>query len=1008
MHKLPLLLGYALALVFLSAAPASAQTITGTVTDSTSGDSLPGVNIAVAGTQLGAATNAQGEYTITGVEPGTYTVRASFIGYGDETEEGVTVSAGETTEVNFTMQTTATDLDEIVVVGYGTQERRDLTGSVSSVDVQEVAETTPTISTKQLLQGRAAGVQVVQQSGAPGGGVNVRVRGLSSITAGNQPLYVIDGVPSPANSVSPKNVESIEVLKDASATAIYGARGANGVVLITTKKGESGRDEVRFQSSYGMQQITRMLPLLNARQFAEVRNEAMVNAGLEPAFTDEEIASMGEGTDWQEEIFRPAPVQNYSGTVSGGDEETSYLISGDFFDQQGIIESTDLRRYSARVNLDQEVSDRFRVGSNIFANRTQNHSVNTSGAQNGLVSEALQFSPTAPVRDEEGDFVLYDPFNTGTFNPVSTLDLLNREETTSRLAGKFFGEYDLTDALRFQSSLGGTANFNRYTYYAPSNSVQGQSSNGEANVNSSQSAELVNDNVLTYDQSLGEQSNLEVTAGFTVQTFRSEYVSASAEEFATDVTGANNLGAGAVQGNPGSGMNEWTLLSYLGRANYTLNDKYLFTVTGRYDGSSKFGANEKWGFFPSGAFGWRISEEPFLQEQDLISNLKLRVSYGQTGNQDIGTFNSLARLSDGSYALGSSQLVTYAPANRAPNPNLKWETRTQFNLGLDLGVWNGRATLTADVYTSITDDLLLSVPLPTTSGYRNQLRNIGSVQNRGVELSISTTNLAQDNLTWTTHFNITATRNEVVELAGDEQVFPGNQRSSGGVGGNYIVLREGQPLGAFYGYETDGIWQQDEAAEAAEFDTAPGEWKYVDTNGDGEITPSDRTILGTGQADFFGGIGNTFSVGPLTLNVFFQGSYGNEVLNLGSAYNKSVTFYANEHAQALDRWTPENPSNTVPRANLDRTRRVLENAVEDGSYLRLQNLSLGYRLPGEMLPAVRRARIYVSGQNLWTWTSYTGYDPEVSSYGSNSRFRGVDLGMYPRSRTLNVGVDLTF
>ncbi|MBW3631232.1 MAG: SusC/RagA family TonB-linked outer membrane protein, partial [Gemmatimonadetes bacterium] len=478
----------------------------------------------------------------------------------------------------------------------------------------------------------------------------------------------------------------------------------------------------------------------------------------------------------------------------------------------------------------------------------------------------------------------------------------------------------------------------------------------------------------------------------------------------TDVTGANNLGAGALSLGQGSGVNEWTLLSYLGRVNYSISDRYLLTVTGRYDGSSRFGANDKWGFFPSAAFGWRVSQEPFLREVGWLSDLKLRVSYGVTGNQEIGTLASLAKLRDFDYVFGTTRVIAYAPAGQASNPDLKWESTRQFNGGVDLAVLDSRVTLTADAYTGTTNDLLLEVPLPRTTGFTSRLRNVGSIRNRGLELALTTVNLERDALTWRTSFNVSMNRNEVIALAGSQRIFPAGARGASNIdGGVTNVVQIGHPVGAIFGYKTNGIWQTGEDFKASgDPNAAPGEWKYVDVNGDGRITGDDRTILGTAQPDFFGGLSNNVVLGPLSLDIFFQGSFGNEVANANAVFLKSVSTSTNEYASSFERWTAANPSNTVPRANLNRQRRLLDVYVEDASYIRLQNATLAYQVPEGLIPRADQARVYVSAQNLWTSTDYTGYDPEVSSYGGDASLRGVDFGQYPRSRTINIGVNLTF
>lgn len=1008
---------------------ARAQTtgrITGTVTDG-AGAPLAGAALNVTGRNLTTLSDAAGHYTFENVPAGTYEVRASRLGFVEQ-RQSVAISAAATTTVDFRLQAQAIELEGVVAVGYGTQRKRDLTGSVSSIDLDETQQAAM-VSVDQVLQGRAAGVQVTRNNGAPGGGISVRIRGTNSISANSQPLYVVDGVPAfigsgdrgngrtglqtnPLAALNPNDIESIEVLKDASATAIYGSRGANGVVLISTKRGVRGQNEVRLQSSYGTQEIMRTIPMLNAEQYAVVINEARANVGLDALYTPDEVADFGEGTNWQDEIFRTAPMQSHALSVSGGDEQTRYLVTGSFLDQDGTLINSGFKRYSARLNLDREVSSRLRIGNSLMVSRTHANQAITDngiGPGSGVVEGALEFVPTMSVRDEDGNYIMFSGIEPIP-NPVATAMEIDNKRSESRLVGNIFGEYDLTDALRFRTSVGGTTYFEREDYFAPSTIAQGLDVNGDASASSLQATEVLNENILTYRRELRDGHDLDLTGGFTVQTFRSELLSGRSQQFATNITGSDDLGAGALPLNPGSGVNEWALLSWLGRANYNLLDRYLFTVTGRYDGSSKFGENNKWGFFPSAAFAWRLSDEPFLRDQSLFSDLKLRASYGATGNQEIGTYNSLAQLNNNAYTLGGQTVVGYVRGGRAPNPDLKWETTRQADIGLDAAFLENRVSVTADYYHSLTSDLLLTVPLPSTTGYSSRLENVGSVRNTGVELSLSTVNVEREGFTWRSTLNLARNRNAVVELGGVDHIFPSGSRFGGTVeGGVASIVQVGEPLGTFYGYQTAGLWQQGDDFDSIDDQyAAPGEWKFVDSNGDGKIDAGDRTLLGNAEADIFGGFTNNFTLGPLSLDVFLQGSFGQQIANASYLRINSGMGSSNLTTAYLDRWTPTNTDGEWPRANLQRPRRMLDVYVEDASFIRLQNLTLGYDLPERLRPGAERAKLYVSGQNLHVWTDYSGYDPEVSSYGGDATMRGFDLGTYPRSRVLNVGVDVTF
>lgn len=1002
-------------------------TVSGRVLDATSERPLSGAEVVVEGTQLTAVAGADGQYVLSGVPAGTHQVRASLIGYGGATQE-VVVASGETVTAEFALEPQAIVLDELVATGYGQQRRADLTGAVASVSVND-APAAQLTSVGQMVQGRAAGVQVVQNNGAPGAGLSVRVRGTSSITANSEPLYVIDGVPAyvgsgendpyrnPLNAFSPQDIESIEILKDASATAIYGARGGNGVVLITTRRGQRGQNRVTIESSYGISTAAKTIDMLNGQEFAAFANEAWRNAGRtedEIPYTDAEVSAMGAGTDWQDEVLRTDGTQSHTVTFSGGDERTRYHVSGSYFDQSGIVIGSGFRRYSARVNIDRTMSDRLQVGANLSLSNTRSDFIpSDDGLGSATVMSALWFNPVLPVRAEDGGFIMNSDVTWPAANPVGMVEGVTNQRDISTLVGNVFADLVVTDALRLRSSLAANTNFERYRFFAPRTSPQGQGSNGDGNSSAAESFDIINENIATYTTQAGPGS-LDVTGGFTVQTSHEEEIETENSQFANDGTGVYDLGGGTLPTGD-TNFEDWGLLSYLGRANYNLYDRYLFTVTGRYDGSSRFGDNTKWGFFPSAAFAWRIVDEPFMGDQSLFSDLKLRLSYGVTGNQEIGVYQSLARVvpDDRSYSFGGETEIGYSPAGSAPNPDLKWETTRQFNVGFDLGWFNNRITATVDAYHSETDDLLLSVALPRTSGFDSQLRNIGSVQNRGLEVSLSTVNVETRIFSWRSTLNWSANRNEVTSLGDVTELFPGGDKGiAGQTGGSVLVLREGLPLGSFFGLRTEGLYQEGDSCPLSDprpfVDCIPGEYRYIDTNGDGRIDAADRVVLGDGYPDFEGGLMNTFTYGPLELGVFLQGSYGSEVLNGPGINIQQMNTNSNQTKDALDRWTPENTDTDIPRANQQRPREVYDVHVEDGSYLRLQTLSLGYRIPAGMIPGTTAARLYITGENLHTFTGYSGYDPEANSFGGDARYRGIDLGAYPRARTWSFGMNVTF
>ncbi|MDB4884048.1 MAG: TonB-dependent receptor plug [Gemmatimonadetes bacterium] len=1018
------------ALPATSVAPAAATrtpaaaTISGHVTDAQGNRPLANAQVLVVGTQLRAITNAEGRYSIANVPDGAHTIRAMLIGFAPQSRT-VTVS-GNAATVDFALAAQTVQLEAVVTVGYGQQRRQDVTGAVSSVNVSDVPVNV-TANVGQMLEGRVAGAQVTQNNGAPGGGLSIHIRGTNSIAANSEPLYVIDGVPAitgtssndpyqnPLSSISPNDIENIEVLKDASSTAIYGARGAAGVVLITTKRGQRGRNNVTLDASYGTQTPGKKIAMLNGLQFAQMANEGRANIGAAPFYTDAQLAAIangGAGTDWQNLVLQDARQQSYTLGVTGGDDATRYLLSGGYFDQGGIVIGSAFTRYSGRVNLERNVSKKLTAGTNLTVSNTLNKiqsSDNSLGSS--TVMGSLWFNPASPVTNPDGTYVLNSPVTWPVENPVANTLGLYQQRSIFNAIGNGFGEYAFTDALKLRSSLGVTAVFDRFRYFAPRTIPAGAASQGSATDNSGENYNIINENTLNYRRQLLGNA-LDVLGGFTVQKSRGEAVNAGNTRFSNDILGVYGLGSGTLP-TASTSYNDWALLSYLGRANYNIADKYLLTVTGRADGSSRFGANNKWGFFPSAAFAWRLIDEGFMKNQSMFSDMKLRLSYGVTGNQEIGLYNSLATLSGNNYAFGGTNVIGYATNTAAPNPDLKWETTRQSNVGLDMGWFNNRITASVDAYRSTTKDLLLSVDLPTQSGFQTQLRNVGSVQNTGLELQLNTVNFASEKFGWRSTLSAAQNANKVLALGVAQQIpYTGDKGISGQTGGAVMVIKVGEPLGSFYGLRTNGLYQEGDACplttKRPTIDCIPGEYKYVDTNADGKIDANDRVILGNGQPKWYGGLTNEFNSGPFNMNVFFQGSFGSKILNGPAINTRNVSNLSNQTVDALNRWTPTNTNTNVPRANVNRPRELYDVHVEDGSFIRLQSLSLGYRLPSQFVGGAENARLVVTGQNLHVWTKYTGFDPEVNSFGGDARARGVDLGAYPRARTWNVGLSMSY
>lgn len=1005
--------------------------ITGKITTA-SGDVLSNVSVQIKGASGGTMTDSKGEFTIT-VSPNTILV-ISHVGY--KTQE---VAVKNQTSLNIVIEEEKNELSQVVVIGYGTVKKSDLTGSVASVKSDEL-KAVPVTSFDQALQGRAAGVQVTQQSGKPGAETSIRIRGTTSINAGNEPLYVIDGMLinsdggdmstgvtlgpriSALSAINPNDIESIEILKDASATAIYGSRGANGVVLITTKRGKAGTGTVTFDSYYNLQEVANKLDLLNAAEFADFVNDAKLNANATPVYVNPK--NLGEGTDWQNELFRRAPMTSYQLSFSGGDDKTKYAISGGYLDQDGIIINSNFKRYTFRTNLDRELSKRLTVGSNMSYARITSSGVLTNAGTivPGVVTAAILFNPVLPVYDStvKGGYTFENDRGKILGNPIADAKEYNSYTTSSRVIGNVYARYKLTNDLEFKTSFGIDAFTQKENSFGPNFLKRTQASQGEAAIGTVQGLTWLNENTFTYNKSWKDKHNINAVAGYTMQKFQNESLFAYAFDFPDDRTGYHNISAGLEPQKSVNGESQWSLVSFLGRVNYTFNDKYLFTVTGRIDGSSKFAEGHKYGYFPSGAFAWRISKEKFMQQLSAVSDLKFRVSYGVIGNQAIPPYQSLALVGPYGEGVFNSSAGSEVYTGREPlsyvNKNLKWESTKQFDVGIDLGLFKNRLLLTADYYTKLTYDLLLSTPIPTTSGFQTTLLNVGNISNKGFDFDIRSVNTTGA-LKWNTALNISVNRNKVTNLNTATDILL--------LGGS--LLRTGLPIGTFYGYIFDGIFQSDEEAAKSPVligqeqgssnpaaQAKAGDRKYRDINGDGKIDASDRTILGSAQPKFTWGLNNTFTYKGFDLSFFFQGSQGNKMANFNSFDLLNFTGQNNVLAEAaLDRWSPENHSNKNPRPLSSGSLDVgifSSVIVEDASYARLKNITLGYRIPLKVLDKakIKSLRVYVSATNLWTLTDYTGYDPEANTYGQSTTLIGIDAGGYPQAKTYQAGVTISF
>jgi TonB-linked SusC/RagA family outer membrane protein len=1005
-------------------------TVSGRVTQA-SGEGLPGVTVLVKGTTIGTSTGADGSFSLS-VPEGSVLVFSS-VGF---TRQEVAVT-GASSNLAVVLKDDQQALNEIVVVGYGTQSRQELTTSVASVNAAAI-ERQPVAGFDQALQGQAPGVQVSAPSGAPGAGINVRIRGNATLNLNASPLYVIDGIPvlptyeqeltvgsqrpNPLNALNPNDIESIDILKDGAAAAIYGLRASNGVVVITTKRGKVGKAQVGFNTYFGRQIIRKKLDVLNGPQFAALYNESRVNAGLAPGYRLDTVQTK---TNWQDEIYRPANIQNYQLNVSGGTDKTRYYLAGGYFKQDGISLNSGFDRYTFKLNLDQQLSSRFRAGTSLNLSRTGNNNSTRSenGAGNsGTVLGALAQIPTIPVRYADGTYAI-NSFDRTFNNPVGNLLESSNKANIYQAIGNVYAELDILKNLTLRSTAGIDFRSQIENQFI-TRDYPGTSAPGTAEANKGQGATSTNqqviwlqENTLTYRPSLGEKHNLTLLAGESMQESDRFTSSARATGYASNAV--PYLSGASTFTKPSSYEDQWGLLSFFGRATYDYDQRYLASVSLRADGSSRFRPGSKFGYFPAVGLGWRVSKEAFFPQTKVVSDLKLRGSFGANGNQEFYPYERFPRY-DVTYGYPGAGSVVAGGITQSNigNNDLKWETTYQYNAGVDLGLLNNRLTLTADVYRKDTKDLLLKVDIAPSTGSDNLniLQNVGSIRNQGLELGLNTTNVqaANNGFGWTTNLNFSLNRNKVLDL--------GQSVNANGVLADRRVTSDngftltGQPLGIFYGYQVQGIFQTaDEVRTAATQSnrTAPGDIRFRDLNNDGIINDKDRTIIGNPNPKSFAGVTNTFTFKGLELSVFFQGSFGNDIYNQNRETLEAMSAPLNQTTAVLNRWTPTNTTTNIPRAvfgDPNANARYSDRFIEDGSYVRLKNLTLAYSLPTDLIKhaALSNVRLYVTGQNLITWTNYSGYDPEVSSSPTSTTGQGRDFGVYPQSRTYTVGLNASF
>ncbi len=999
-----------------------AITVTGRITDENS-QALPGVTVLVKGSTVGTTSDTDGKYSLN-VPDGNGTLVASYIGY--TTQE---IPINNRTVIDFSLAPDVKALEEVVVVGYGTQRKSDLTGAVGTIKAEALQER-PAASLNQGLAGRITGVNVSVNSGRPGGRANIRIRGNTSVSVTNNPLYVIDGVilnvtnltngSTPIDYINPNDIASIEVLKDASATAIYGARGANGVILVTTKRGSQGGGRVTYDTDFSIGVLPRKIPLLNSREFLQVEELAYANAQkYDPVgwaggkYTDPTTKRTNPllfdangnplyDTDWQDEAFQKALTQNHQLSFTGGNGKDSYGAYLGYRDENGLVKKSWLKRFSGRFVMDTQIKDWLRVGGTISYNDQNENQVDPLGA-GGIIAmrQVLEALPIIPVKYPDGRWGGNEdyPGMEGGGNPLHILNERLFYVKTQTMLGNIYANIKLAEGLELRSTVGTNIINQRIDYYGGRNlNYISRNQGGDASITNERHNSWQFENYLTYNKRFADIHSFNGLLGLSWQHVDRFSNTAQSQRFQDDYYTFNNLGAGSNVIAPSSSTSAYGLNSYFGRINYGLKDKYLVTFTGRIDGSSKFGSANRYAFFPSAALAWRVSDEGFMKDIPLISNLKLRTSYGVTGNSEITAYQALAGMGNYQVVFNESRAIGIG-VNRLANPDLRWEKTHQIDAGVELGLFRNRISVEVDLYRKLTTDMLLSAPVPSSSGYTTVSRNIGSMENKGIEFGVNTVNINTTNFSWNTTFNISVNKNEVIALTGGADIFEGS-----------TVIREGEPVGSFFGYVHLGTWKTAEADEAAKYLKRPGDIKYQDTNADGVINDNDRVIIGKGIPDGFGTLLNTFRYKNFDLTVDLQFMYGNDVLFRSKHSAEDRVGIANSFKTVLDGWTPENqdtplaelrPVSAGYNTNNDTYR------VQDASFIRGRNLLLAYTFAPELVEKLHlnRLRVFASTQNFFLRTKYAGYDPEVSTSGSTFD-QGVALYDYPKPRVFMVGLNI--
>ena len=999
LHALKLLISSLFLLIAPLLSPAQTGRVTGRVISAYDSAGLAGVTVEVKSRPANTSrTGANGEFSVDAT--GSDILVLTYTGY-DKTEYPVNNGNG----LKIVMQASDNKLQSVVVIGYGSVKKKDLTGSVASVDTRNF-NSLPVSNAGEAVEGKAAGVQVIS-SGAPGSNVTFRIRGTGTINDAD-PLIVVDGVPTdaPLNNLNPDDIASIDVLKDASAAAIYGSRGANGVILISTKKGANGKGHLSFNFFTGWQKAAKTVKMLNAQQFGALNNEMLSNGNQanNPAYGNPD--TLGVGTDWLDALFRTAGMQSYSLSYSGGSDKYNYYVSGGYLHQQGIAISSAYKRYTLQFNSQAKVLDWLSFGNNL----TLTSDDKPSGSFD--IRSTMAANPVQPIYNNDGTYsnVLGNPLWYGDItNQIGTANINNNDTKGNNILGNIYAELTLLPGLKFKSTGGIQALFYNSRNWAPVYNFQpNPQTQAYLSEQFNKSMTYLWDNYFTYDKTFGSNHHLSLLAGSSAQNNRYDYLNGNKTDFPSNVTQQLNSGTGTA--NTGGDASEWALLSFMGRINYAYQDKYLITATLRRDGSSRFGSNNKYGTFPSASVAWRISKEDFLKDANFINDLKLRAGYGVTGNQNIGNYSFASALQIAQYNFNNNVVGIVYPLV-LPNPNVQWEQVAQSNIGIDAVILNNRVSVSVDAYLKNTTEMLVPAIVPVTTGYSSTQVpsvNAASMQNKGIEISLSTRNLTGA-LTWNTDLNISFNQNTIKSLNDSTPLFVDNY----GLNANFGIDQAGHPANEFYGYVSDGIFQNQKEVDAHALQqpgtesynrTSPGDIRFVDMNSDGVVNAGDRTYIGNPNPKFIYAMNNTFGYKNFDLDIFLQGVYGNKIFNANNIYQEGMSVAENQTARTLGRWNGEGSSNYMPRAiygDPNQNNRVSNRYIEDGSYLRIKNITLGYTFPRRLTLPVKLSslRLYASCQNAFTFTHYSGFDPEV---GVN----GVDYSVYPVTRTFSIGLNL--